>query len=317
MSERTCERSSPCCMLTTARPVLDVAATTLILDNEKMVLRQHLTLESLPLPLINPDPLPPPNDIAHNSRAQAILGNFAHLVCFNSLFQGDQLIVIPMWSMPHQWLRPSIMTTLDILQVLEATLGHVRTTTLLRIGSGIHRFHVIRRDGCRACWNAVEQAVEDDGGDGQIDVFAEQDVLLSALHAFPGEVGEAVFGLVGADLSVVQLHGGARRAAFRAGEVDGWVGEVFEGGAFGEDFGFVPFAVGEEFAEGVFDKGWGTHDGRIYGRIVVDLSVTEDAAGTMTVFELLVRTRVDSGTLSWVWMWSKGRSHFGLEEIGR
>ena len=251
--------SPPCCMLTTARPVLDVAATVFILYH-KMVLRQHLTLESLPLPLINPDPLPPPNDIAHNGRAQAILGNLAHLVCINALFQSDELIVIPMWSMPHQGLRPSIMTTLYILQVLEATLGHVRTTALLPVGSGIHGIHVIRRDRLAACRNAVEQAVEDDGGDGQIDVFAEQDVLLGALHAIPGEVGEAVFGLVGADLSVVQLHGGAGRAAFRAGEVDGRVGEVFEGGAFGEDFGFVAFAVGEEFAEGVFDEGWGTHD---------------------------------------------------------
>lgn len=110
--------------------------------------------------------------------------------------------------------------------------------------------------------------MEDDGRNGQIDVFAEQDVLLGALHTFPGEVGEAVFGLVGADLGVVQLHGGARRAAFRAGEVDGWVGEVVEGRAFGKDFGFVAFAGGEEFAEGVFDEGWWSHDGRRGDRAV-------------------------------------------------
>lgn len=123
--------------------------------------------------------------------------------------------------------------------------------------------------------------MEDDGRDGQIDVFAEQDVLLGTLDGFPDEVGEAVFGVEGADLGVVQLHGGTGRAAFRAGEVDGRVGEVFEGGAFGKGFGFVAFTVREEFTESVFDEGWGTHDGRRGGS---DFSVTEDAGCTMNLY---------------------------------
>ena len=45
----------------------------------------------------------------------------------------------------------------------------------------------------------------------------------------------------------------------------GWV----EGAAFGEDFGFVAFAIGKEFTEGVLDEGRGSHDGRRGGRVVV------------------------------------------------
>ena len=124
--------------------------------------------------------------------------------------------------------------------------------------------------------------MEDDNGDGQIDVFAEQDVLLGALDAFPREVGEAVLRPVGADLSVVQLQCGARRLAFRAGEVDGWAGEVFEGETFGEGFSLMAFAAGEELAEGVFHKGWESHDGRRRGRVEVVSLITEYADCTMT-----------------------------------
>ena len=180
--------------------------------------------------------------------------------------------------MAHDWLWASIMTTLDILQILEATLSHVRATSLLSVSCGIHRIHVLRRDCRDASWNAVEQAVKDDDREGQIDIFAEQDVLLGTFDAFPGEVRKAVFEVIGADLGVVQLHGGARRAAFRAGEVNGWGGKVFEGGTFGEGFGFMAFTEGEKFAEGVFDEGWGTHDGRI-GKIVMVLSRRTLAAG--------------------------------------
>lgn len=238
------------------------------------LLRQHLILESLPLPLVNPDPLPPPNDVAHNSRAQPILCNLAHRVRIHRLFQGNQLIVIPMRSMSHHGLRSKIMTAPCILQILEAALRHVRTTSPLSVGTGIHGIHVIRRDGRGARGDAVEQSVEEDGRDGQVDVFAEQDVLLGALDAVPGEGREPVFGPAGPVAAVVQLHGGAGRAAFWAGEVDGWGGVVFEGGAVDEGFGFVAFAIEEEGAEGVLDEGWGTHGGGGGGRIVVIFSVS-------------------------------------------
>ena len=160
--------------------------------------------------------------------------------------------------MPHHWPRPSLISALNILQILEATLSHERTTNLLRFGCGIHRMHVLRRD----C------PMKDHGRDRQIDVFAENNVLLGALDAFLGEVGGSVFGVIGAILGMVQLYGGARKAAFWAYEVNRRNGDVFEGETFSEGFGVIAFAVGETFAKAVFDPFWETHDGRRGARTV-------------------------------------------------
>ena len=127
---------------------------------------------------------------------------------------------------------------------------------------------------------AVEQAVEDDdAGDGQVHVLAQQDILLGTLDGGPGQVREAVpVRGVGADLAVVQVQGRPRGAAFRAGEREGGERVVLgEGGALGEGAGIVAFAVGEQFAQGVFDEGRGAHD--LVVEVVVLRRRMEDSVG--------------------------------------
>ena len=156
------------------------------------------------------------------------------------------------------------MRPLDIPHVFEPALGHAHGALppLLITIIIIDGLDILGRDLCPRGRQPIEQAVEhDDPGDGQVDILAQQEVLPRASDGRPCQVREAVpVGGVRADLAVVQLQWGPRGPAFRAGELEGRGRVVGEGGALGEGAGFVAFAIGEQFAEGVFDEGGRAHD---------------------------------------------------------
>ena len=151
------------------------------------------TSNSLPLPLINPNPLPPPNNLSPRYPPPTHpLSPSPQLPHIHRLLQSNQLIKVPMRSMTHQRLQPSIMHPLYVLHILEPSL-HGLFTDILRIAIFLHQIHITRRNSRSAAWNLVETAMENYSRDRQVGVFAEQDVLLCALYAVPGEVWEAVF----------------------------------------------------------------------------------------------------------------------------
>ena len=208
-----------------------------------------------PWTLKGPSPLPPAQDPIDHGVFDHLLGDLLVAGEVKRFVQGDDGEDVTMRSVAQGRRRADVWSAPQVGDILPARIGHMGLDVFLLV-----RYILVAGGGGCAGDVPEETMVDDEVGNGQVEVLADQDILLgnSLGRTRPVQVGKHSVGVL-IQASVVREQRAAGHAAVKRLESHVGLGELHEGRRVDEAPGVMAADGIEDTTEGELETAENVH----------------------------------------------------------